>query len=91
MAQQYRYRPRDNRTPLDHPVFGHLEWGGIYESPECAGNPDFEPVEAPEPDPEPAAPKTGKQDASPDPAADKPADDPPAATAGDAGKPGRSK
>jgi hypothetical protein len=42
---RYRYRPAGNRTPLTHPVLGHLHWDGIYEHPDCAGHPDFEPID----------------------------------------------
>lgn len=42
----YRYRPKDNRTPMSHPVIGHLVWDGVYDNPACAGNPDF--VEIPD-------------------------------------------
>lgn len=43
-TKRYRYRPRDNRTPVNHPTIGHLEWDGIYSHPDCAGNPDFEEI-----------------------------------------------
>lgn len=87
----FRYRPKGNRTPLNHPVLGHLEWDGIYDNPACAGNPDFqeikpEPEPAPDPDPEPAA-------SEPDAVApaDESADKPSAQSKTDAGKTGRSK
>lgn len=44
----YRYRPKDNRTPVNHPVLGHLEWDTIVDSPLCAGLPDFEEIPSPD-------------------------------------------
>jgi hypothetical protein len=41
MPKQWRYEPRDNRTPLNDPVIGHLEYGRVYDNPECANRPDF--------------------------------------------------
>lgn len=38
---KYRYRPKDNRTPVMHPIIGHLDYDGVYEHPDCADNPDF--------------------------------------------------
>lgn len=40
----YRYRPADNRTPVNHPTLGHLEWDTVVDDLSCAGNPDFEEI-----------------------------------------------
>lgn len=40
----YRYRPKGNRTPVTHPVIGHLEYDGVYDHPDCASNPDFQEI-----------------------------------------------
>lgn len=40
---QYAYRPKDNRTPVLHPIFGGLGYGTVVESDTSPG-PDFEPV-----------------------------------------------
>lgn len=78
---KYRYRPRTNRTPVNHPLFGHLEWDTIVENPEAAHNPDFEKIRPARPKPEePSTPAAGHP----------PADDP-APVRPDAGKPGRSR
>lgn len=79
MATKYRYRPRTNRTPVNHPLFGHLEWDTIVENPEAAHDPDFEEIR-------PAKPAVPSKPA----AGHAPADDP-VHTRPDAGKPGRSK
>jgi hypothetical protein len=82
---QYRYRPKDNRTPVSHPVIGHLTWDGIYDHPDCAGHPDFEEI-TPEPEENPGSgPEPGTADT-----VDEPADKPSAAKATGAGKTGRS-
>lgn len=43
---QYRYRPADNRTPVNDPVLGHLDYDGVYDDPRCADDPRFEEVPA---------------------------------------------
>lgn len=48
---QYRYRPAGNRTPVMHPTFGHLVWDQVVNNPACAGDPDFEAIEASDTDP----------------------------------------
>ena len=40
----YVYRPADNKTPVNHPVFGHLEYGTVCDDPLCADDPNFELV-----------------------------------------------
>lgn len=45
---RYRYRPADNRTPVNDPVLGHLSYEGIYDDDRCAGDPRF--VEVPDVD-----------------------------------------
>lgn len=100
---QYRYRPKGNRTPLSHPVLGHLEYDGVYSHPDCAGHPDFKEIR-PEPVPD-VPPDSAEHETSESPtdAGDQPpvvkdtkADasaesaKPPAKRKADAGKPGRS-
>jgi hypothetical protein len=90
----YVYRPVDNRTPVNHPVLGHLEWGTVIDDPSCAGDPNFEeikPKKAPARKKAPAKPEPAKEPA----VADKPATPPaanqtPANSTASAGKPGRS-
>lgn len=43
---RYRYEPKDNRTPMGHPVLGELVWGETYEHPDLAGDPDFTEIGA---------------------------------------------
>lgn len=61
----FRYRPKDNRTPVNHPVLGHLEWDTVVESDASPG-PDFEPDSAPKKkSAKPAAPKSTATDVKP--------------------------
>lgn len=77
---QYRYRPRDNRTPVHHHLFGGLAWDQLIEWPEEITDPDFQEVE-----PEKAKdPEPGDDVVAGDP-------EPQATKAADAGKSGRSK
>jgi hypothetical protein len=41
----WRYEPQTNRTPVNHPVLGHLAWGQIYDNPLCANDPNFVEVD----------------------------------------------
>lgn len=46
----YVYEPEGNKTPVHHPVIGHLVYGDVYDHPDCASHPDFkEVIEKPEP------------------------------------------
>lgn len=63
MAKKYRYKPADNRTPVNDPVIGHLEYGQIYDNPACAGRPDFEEVKTPA-KPSPAASRSSASKSS---------------------------
>ena len=74
----WRYEPKEDRTPKHHPIFGHLEWGQVYDNPACADNPDFTPVRDAKPAPAPVVPPV--TDSADRPASEKPAD---------AGKPGK--
>lgn len=40
----FRYRPADNRTPVSDPIFGGLDWDGIYDDSRMANDPRFEAV-----------------------------------------------
>lgn len=46
MPKLYRYKPAENRTPVNDPVLGHLEYGKVYDNPECAHRDDFEEVKS---------------------------------------------
>ena len=80
----YRYRPRGNRTPVLHPVFGHLEWDGVYDHPDCAGHPDFQLIKDSAPTEDRPAADESTAEASAETAK------PPAHSKADAGKTGRS-
>ena len=80
----WRYKPRDNRTPVNHPLFGHLEWGTVIDDERCAGDPNFELIKPHKPH----KPERSGPDPTPAPAG-KP-DPKPSADTDDAGKPGRS-
>lgn len=43
----FRYRPKGNRTPVNDPVLGHLEYDGVYDDPRCADDPRFEEIAEP--------------------------------------------
>lgn len=77
---KYLYRPAGNRTPVSDPVFGALEWDGVYDDERCAADPRFQQI--PDVAAEPAA--SSQPPADPASAADPPA------TRADAGKSGRS-
>lgn len=64
---KYRYRPKDNRTPVSHPVFGHLLWDGEYEHDECAGHPDFVEVREKQDEPDTDKPDEGASTSEPEP------------------------
>lgn len=40
----WRYRPKGNRTPVAHPIIGHLVYDAVYDHPDCATHPDFREV-----------------------------------------------
>lgn len=99
----WRYRPKGNRTPLAHPVIGHLVYDGVYDHPDCATHPDFQETSEQDvvtdivtDDPGPETPDTPVDagDDTPD-ETDTPADaesvDEPAAKQKGAGRSGRSK
>ena len=38
---RYLYRPKDNRTPVNDPILGHLDYDSVYDDPRCADDPRF--------------------------------------------------
>lgn len=58
---KYRYQPKDNRTPMGHPVLGELVWGEIYEHPSLAADPDFTPVDGDDAEPSGADSSTSSE------------------------------
>jgi hypothetical protein len=91
----WRYQPKDNRTPVNHPVFGHLEYGTVVDNPGCAHDPNFVEVKpkqkpkAAKPKAEPANPSIKAAESGDSPADAPSASEPPAEQAS-AGKTGRS-
>lgn len=84
----WRYEPKDNRTPVNHPLIGHLEWGQVYDNPLCAENPDFVEVK-PKRKAKPVTPPSAARPAGDSPADIKSASESPANQVS-AGKTGRS-
>lgn len=79
----YRYRPRGNRTPVNHPILGHLSWDGVYDNSLCANNPDFELIRD-------KAAKTEPADTAPASTPSHATSTEPPVNPADASKPGRS-
>lgn len=86
---KYHYRPKDNRTPVSHPIIGHLDYEGVYEHPACADNPDFVEIH------DKKVPDDAVRESPENPEMAVEAPDPvttsPATSAAKAGKPGGSK
>lgn len=85
---KYHYRPKDNRTPVTHPIIGHLDYDGVYEHPDCADNPDFVEVHDKKDEPEPVAAEEGAS--NPEPVTPDPVTKSPGVSPAKAGKTGRS-
>lgn len=57
----YRYRPKGNRTPVNDPVLGHLDYDGVYTDERCADDPRFEEIKDEKPG-KPAKQASGSDD-----------------------------